>query len=312
MGYYNSCGNFFKTISTSFRIRGYNIVRFDRALERGGGIAFLVKNNLIVDKTSLKGPFKSLETGIINVQTSKGVLSVVACYRSPNANNNLTSQEWTRFLDEVINNGNDLLFIGGDLNAHHASWGSVRNCCNGNIIYNYTDPAQLTILNNGDYTHFNGINNTKSNIDLTIVSTNLALECIWKVETDNWRSDHFPISTFIDISAQTLPRNQFRYNTKRIDWEMFSDFWTNKTQFFYSHEFLNKQVTERYSCIVEHILAAIEAALPHKTANDKVRNVTKTNHKITNAIWWNETCERAIINKRNGKFCNIVLPRRNT
>jgi len=84
------------------------------------------------------------------------------------------------FKFRYIKSGNKFL-IGGDLNAHHFSWGSIHNCHNRNIIYNFTNANQFMILN-GNTTYVASPNFSNSCIDLTFVSPALALD--WKVEND--------------------------------------------------------------------------------------------------------------------------------
>lgn len=288
---------FLKPEQHSFQIRGFNTVRFDRIMGRGGGIAILVKNNLIFETIELDFNSETLEMGAISISTNRGNLAIVACYRAPGDSNNLTVGEWQRFMNAIEKCGCDLFFVGGDLNAHHEVWGSEKNCHNGNIICNLTDPEKFYIMNNGDYTYVGSPTLVKSCIDLSIISTPLALVSTWKVEPDNWRSDHFPISITIGTSAKYIPKNHFRYNLKKIDWDSFYSFWEKKKAFFCNIDFLNSQVQERYSILVNNIVDAVESSLPYKRkktlSNDN--NVgSKKNNKNKSAIWWNEKYEKAI------------------
>lgn len=118
-----------------FHIKKFNTVRFDRLTGPRGGIAFLIKNNLIFDSLGLDFSPKSLEVGAITISTSKGKLAFIGCYRAPGDNNNLSVTEWQNFMLSIRNSKCDIFFIGDDLNAHHSVWGSTKNCPNGNIIY---------------------------------------------------------------------------------------------------------------------------------------------------------------------------------
>jgi len=105
---------------------------------------------------------KALEVRAISISTSKGCIILIVCYRALVIEKQHYSREWQTFINFIIKNGNKFL-IGGDLNAHHFSWGS--NCHNGNIIYLiyiyiyiFIDPDQFVILNNGNTTHVIGPN----------------------------------------------------------------------------------------------------------------------------------------------------------
>ncbi|KYN02247.1 hypothetical protein ALC62_06939 [Cyphomyrmex costatus] len=211
----------------------------------------------------------------------------------------MSSNEWQSFVNAVVNRGDDFI-IGGDFNAYHFSWGSNHNCHNGNVIYNSTDPDNCIILNNGNITHVSGPNFSSSCIDLTFVSPALALDCEWKVENNNWRSDHYPISIFVDTRAEYIPRNLFRINTRLIDWDKYHEFWESNAYVFNSLDFLNSSVCDRYSFLVNQINTAIERSLPirkTKSIHSQNNNINDNNNKKKKnkipAIWWNEKCEKA-------------------
>jgi len=141
-----------KSEQSNFHINDFVTVHFDRLSSHGRDIAFLIKNNLIFNIIQLDFNPKALEVEAISIskKTSKNYIILTTYYRTHK--NNITLNEWQTFLNSVTKNG-DKFLIGGDLNAHHFSWGSNHNCHNGNIIYNFTNPAQFEILNNGNITH---------------------------------------------------------------------------------------------------------------------------------------------------------------
>jgi len=144
-----------KSNQPSFHISGFETVRFDRLSSNGGSVAFLVKKDLEFNTIELDFNLEVLEVRSITVSTSRGNIVLITCYRSPTGNNNIYAYEWLTFLDAIKKTGDEFL-IGGDLNAHHTSWGSNHNCHNGNIIYNYTDPEHFIFLNSGSFTHISG------------------------------------------------------------------------------------------------------------------------------------------------------------
>lgn len=150
-------------------------------------------------------------------------------------------------------------------------------------------------MNNGDYTYVGGPTLTQSCIDLSMVSTSMALDCSWRVEQDNWRSDHYPISIELGVSACWVPSNRFRYNLKKMNWSTFYQYWNYQSSNFTSLEFLNARVQERYSFVVKHIIESIESAMPfRKRHNSSSTRINNTKKKPEMAIWWNDTCEKAI------------------
>lgn len=87
-----------------------------------------------------------------------------------------------------------------------------------------TDPEHFIFLNDESITRTSGPNYNNSCIDISIASASLTLKCYWRVEEDNWRSDHYPITIELGIKLESLPKNQYKYNTKKIDWKEFQKF----------------------------------------------------------------------------------------
>ena len=67
----------------NFHINNFEIVRFDRISNQGGGIAILIRKNLIFDVLNWELESNSLEIGAIVVRTNLGDIVIVVCYRSP-------------------------------------------------------------------------------------------------------------------------------------------------------------------------------------------------------------------------------------
>lgn len=61
------CETFLKPEQQAFQLNGFEIVRFDRLVNHGGGIAFLVKKNLIINSIQLNFNPEVLEVGAISV-----------------------------------------------------------------------------------------------------------------------------------------------------------------------------------------------------------------------------------------------------
>ncbi|XP_033218313.1 uncharacterized protein LOC117173780 [Belonocnema kinseyi] len=107
------------------------------------------------------------------------------------------------------------IFIGGDFNCHHQSWGCDVSSSFGNKLLEAIGNSTLSILNDGSPTCFTRPYEAKSAIDLTIVSSNLFPLSDWKFEQDKMGSDHFPISTAVGISFSFFEFFSHKYNLKK-------------------------------------------------------------------------------------------------
>jgi len=71
---------FLKPNQIDFHIKGFEIIRFIRSTNRGNGIAFLIKKNLIFYSITLNFNPRTLKVGVISISTSKGHSTLVFCY----------------------------------------------------------------------------------------------------------------------------------------------------------------------------------------------------------------------------------------
>lgn len=82
------------TREAQFKLKGFDIVRFDRIFSKGGGLALCVKSGINFEIVDLNFNNKSLEVGSIVIGSNLGEILITLCYRSPTGNNNLSQMEW--------------------------------------------------------------------------------------------------------------------------------------------------------------------------------------------------------------------------
>ena len=118
-----------------FKMDNFNVIRADRTCNKGGGLAMGLRKGIVFSeiKTILKIE-NSLETQAITVKSSIGKLLIVSIYRVPAAANIIGSATWTRLLGSNSDINAQAVFVGGDFNCHHISWGSPRICLNGDEL----------------------------------------------------------------------------------------------------------------------------------------------------------------------------------
>ena len=94
------------------------------------------------------------------------------------------------------------ILIGGDLNSHHQSWGCDHACPSGIALSDAISNSNLNILSNGKPTLTPRSGQSKTAIDLTLVSFNLKPLLFWSILVDRVGSDHSPISINIGLHSQ--------------------------------------------------------------------------------------------------------------
>ena len=106
----------------NFKIPGYDNIRNDCSTGQGGGVAFLVKNGLVVNKEYRNDDFNIItdnESLAIELEISNNENFTLATIYCPNGNPNLS-------LFQSINNLSDYIMFVGDFNSKLESFGCAK------------------------------------------------------------------------------------------------------------------------------------------------------------------------------------------
>ncbi|GFV14205.1 hypothetical protein TNCV_1934211 [Trichonephila clavipes] len=143
------------------KIKGYNIIRYDR--QEGGGLAFLVRD--INYRTNDNPQFTDLE---LEIQR----LHVIWKGKNLNISNMYHPLNQKSLPDNLIDICESNLLV-GDLNAKHNSWGSVFNNKRGVELHNLKDDSAHLALNYGSPTYSSHSYHTEEALDVSIVSSDI-------------------------------------------------------------------------------------------------------------------------------------------
>ena len=96
----------------------------------------------------------------------------------------------------------------GDFNAHNPLWGGDILVSEGKVIENIINDNNVVLLNDGTMTYHNLYFNSYSAIDLSISSSDIALDFNWSVSEYVNGSDHFPIHLKFarNVPTETPPK----------------------------------------------------------------------------------------------------------
>ena len=127
----------------NFCISGYNTIRNDHSTGQRGGVAFLVKHSLVINKEHMNSDFSiitSNEALAINLNLSNNqnvTLATIYCW---NGNPNLS-------LFQTINNLSDNVMSIGDFNSKLESFGCAKKNASGPMLQNIQKQLNLIYLN---------------------------------------------------------------------------------------------------------------------------------------------------------------------
>lgn len=255
------------------KIKGYNCYRKDYT--EGGracdGVLTLIRSNLPQSEIRVVSNLQVITNQIF--LPSRTPLTICNIYIPPNQNINQND------IRNLINQLTPPFILGGDLNAHGASWGNSYDNQKGKIIQTILEENNnLGMLNDGTHTHINISNGNSSAIDLTIASSNILPVTSWRVTDDPFHSHHFPIITTLTNETETNPTNtKLKWNFERADWQSYNDHITLAIENI-------QTITEK--CPFSEIIL--------RAANNFIPNSKQTNSKKRQVPWWSAEIQQAI------------------
>ena len=178
----------------AFKIPGYDTIRNDRSTGETGGVAFLVKHGLVIDKEYRNSDFSiitSNEALAINLDLSSNQNITLATIYYPNGNPNLS------LFQTIHNLSNNVMFV-GDFNSKLESFSCAKRNTSGPMLQNIQNQLNLIYLNSDEDTHMDRVNGSTDILDMAFISPNLAKHDIQFQIGDDLGSDHLPIEISID------------------------------------------------------------------------------------------------------------------
>ena len=112
----------FLTKKIDFKIQGYDTIKSDRSTGVRGGVAFLIKHGLVINKEYRTADFNIItdnEALVIDTDLSNNQNLILATIYCPNRNPNLR-------LFETINNLFDNVMFVGDFNSKSEAFGCAK------------------------------------------------------------------------------------------------------------------------------------------------------------------------------------------
>jgi len=204
-----------------FRLPNFQCIRRSGHYNRRahGGVAVFYHDSVPAMEVSITSEIQAVA---VRVQLHK-LITICSVYSSRSHNISV------RLLDDLYSQLPKPVIIMGDFNGYNHLWGSQSTDARGRDIEAFINSKNLTILNDGSPTRVSSM--TKTAIDLTLTSPELAADIQWRVDASPGDSDHCPISLEI-LSETAVEEPMRRMNFRRADWGLFtaSEAWENIEQ----------------------------------------------------------------------------------
>ena len=215
------------TANKYFELPDYTIIRKDRP-NPAGGVLIAIHSSVAYSPINIVEDLEVLAIKLHTTTTNKPII-IINIYNQPANTIELS------FVKNICDLHKDKVITLGDMNAHHTSWKCKNNNKSGEYILNFTMSNRATILNDKIPTHtfYNG---TSSNIDISIVTKEMALNTNACVLDNTMGSDHYPIE--IKINAKLNPQNKtiIRYNFSKANWFEFKENTSLETEELYDKD----------------------------------------------------------------------------
>ena len=201
-----------------FALDGFACIRNDRTSGRLGGLAILIRNDLVYKQITC--PLTNLvEVMGIEIECDNKKLIIMNAYLPGGAKD---SEVGRHFQSDLISltNTSDPFCIVGDLNAKHTDWHCCSNNAAGNILRTTSINNNFFVEHPGAYTYCPmSVHMSHSTIDLML--TNHKHE-LFNIYTRNiFSSDHVPVVAEIGISVEFVSKIKFNY--RYADWPKFRE-----------------------------------------------------------------------------------------
>ena len=270
----------------SFKVPGYDTIRKDRSTGVRGGVAFLVKHGLVVNKEYRNEDFNIItenEALAINLELSNNQNLTLATIYCPNGNPS------SSLFHAIFDLSDNVMFV-GDFNSKLESFGCAKKTTSGPMLKTIQNKLNLIYLNNDEHTHMDRANGSTDILDMAFVSPNLAIHDIQFQIGDDLGSDHLPIEISIDTSPhRNTYTNHTKYKFDQTDREVFE---STLEEALGSADFSGLMSTSDLDKYADFIITAISTAVdkaiptsksvrPERTPiSDETRALIKEKRKL--------------------------------
>ena len=261
----------------------YRLLSKQRQFNRGGGVAFLVRSDLIIlnDKIDMY-PNGKLECQLIKIKTHFNCMDIINLY---NPIERVTQVEFEYYFKQLGRNAVAL----GDFNSHHTVWDTRRpNCSNGINLLAATAKYQLQLITPQNLvTYIDNRTGRPSTLDLCFMSAALFPSSNLMLAAD-MGSDHCPIKISVQIRPALNPikiRNKWVIDNNK--WEEY------KHNLPILQEDLDTNDQEEvYNILKENI---------NKAAKETFKESGTVLNIKYSKDWWNIECSRAVAARRRAR-----------
>ena len=266
---------------------GYHEIRKDRQDREGGGLIFLVRDNLkykhIHINTNQNG---IIEADAIEINLAHDKVKILHIY-NPEATIDINE------FDRLINQMGRKFIIVGDLNAHHTMWDpdlpQAKINQGGRILANYLlnhpGVSLVTTPGLGTHTSLTYRSSSISTIDLSFASNNL-IQVSNTTKLGGIGSDHYPVLTTVMLAPGIIPqKKRKKWKNKNANWDIWNKGFEPSPPTNFSLEEASETFTNSLTNKAEELWGKTSGTIKTKFSSP----------------WWTVECARVVAGRRRAK-----------
>ena len=155
----------FLTKKIDFKIQGYDTIKNDRSTGARGGVAFLVKHGLLINKEHCNTDINIITDKkglVIDIDLSNTQNLILATIYCSNGNPNL------RLFETINTLSGNVMFV-GDFNSKLEAFGCAKKNISSPMLKNIQSHLNLTYLNTDKHTHLDKRTGNTDILDMAFI-----------------------------------------------------------------------------------------------------------------------------------------------
>ncbi|WP_333764851.1 reverse transcriptase domain-containing protein [Streptomyces sp. IBSBF 2390] len=213
------------SLNSRLNVPDYTLVRKDRGERRGGGVMFIIKNNIQYRQVALSPPADNnttIEQLAITITSGSTEIMLINIYIPPST---CCPNNFKANLEHLLQYQHAIIM--GDINAHNDLWDpAITPDARGEDLAEQITGSDYGILN--DLTPTRVTPTCSSSPDITLASPSLLTSTDWSTASA-LSSDHIPIIISLQRSVTKTKTDRHTFvNFKKADWNGYRTYLENK------------------------------------------------------------------------------------
>ncbi|CAH0728276.1 unnamed protein product, partial [Brenthis ino] len=246
-----------------------------------GGVAICVHKSVHSSLQRVRIDNSGMEILCVKLSNFSPIDYILSVYCPPSLI--ISKSDWDRLLSLYTKK----TLILGDFNAHHSNW-SNKIDYKGSLMFDALVDSNFITLNNGEATRMRLVNGRlqQSSPDITLVSSDIALQFNWRVINETLGSDHLMVK--VSCISNSLINPIVKRNFRKANWTSYK----NDTEILFTDLILPVDLQKGYDLFISKINEAAAKNIPLVKYNQNPES------KFTPRSFWTKELSHEVAQRR--------------